>query len=585
MELLVHSGSRGGKPERLALADTSRVGEVLDAVCKQELGSDGAGRKARVVHQGRILDESQASMTLKEAGLVHGDSLLVFALTPIPMPGAPQTWPAPSSSAIKSAVLTEAKKQGIEPQMRARRSHTVSQPYFPSELASLEQPLLQLLQAFNPRGVASRGGPGAASGGLAADPVAAAMQQLANAFDVPVSELHGGRRPRRGGGDDEEEEEEEEEEDDDEQEGPAEIRPPEPSAQAVEQLTGMGFLEPVVRKALVLGRNNVDAALDWLLVHSEDADAAEPPTQQQLRQVYGAPSSQTIAESEAVDQLCEMGFERPAVTSAIRRFRNMELALAYLLQTASSSPSAPASAPANPPPAPPSGPPSAPPTDHRSEHPSSTPSSAGPPGRAGQVASALDAAATPNAPPLTHTPPRVTHSIPHPTPEEEQQQQQPQGDGNQGDVDMDAHREDAQHGGSSRQQEGQGLQDLMSQLQAQLPPHWRHLAQHMEQSLLSAAREQGLPSDVRRVDPSAILAGMARGGQGAQLFAGVPLPPDFAEALQRAEHDYGGQANLVAAAQQMAQMLEHMTGSGEGGGGGSGTHNNSGVDSGSDGQW
>eukprot|EP00983_Pelagomonas_calceolata_P103164 1158888-Pelagomonas_calceolata.AAC.3 len=70
----------------------------------------------------------------------------------------------------------------------------------------------------------------------------------------------------------------------------------------------------------------------------------------------------------------------------------------------------------------------------------------------------------------------------------------------------------------------------------------------------------------------------------AQLFAGVPLPPDFAEALQRAEHDYGGQANLVAAAQQMAQMLEHMTGSGEGGGGGSGTHNNSGVDSGSDGQ-
>eukprot|EP00967_Tisochrysis_lutea_P100247 scaffold149390_cov27-Tisochrysis_lutea.AAC.1 len=188
----------------------------------------------------------------------------------------------------------------------------------------------------------------------------------------------------------------------------------------------------------------------------------------------------------------------------------MELALAYLLQTASSSPSAPASAPANPPPAPPSGPPSAPPTDHRSEHPSSTPSSAaisatdgvlspehqegvlsplcplitphphpakqvevifqgvgvagvryvgllqtcrdalpqsvcsntpGPPGRAGQVASALDAAATPNAPPLTHTPPRVTHSIPHPTPEEEQQQQQPQGDGNQGDVDMDAHRE------------------------------------------------------------------------------------------------------------------------------------------------
>ncbi|KAF5826657.1 hypothetical protein DUNSADRAFT_2412 [Dunaliella salina] len=455
MELLIHSGSRGGKAERLAVADTSRVGEVLDAVCKQELGSDGAGRKARVVHQGRILDESQASMTLREAGIVHGDSLLVFALTPIPMPGAPQTWPAPSSSAIKSAILAEAKKHGIEPQVRAnRRSHTISQPYFPSELASLEQPLLQLLQAFNPRGAASRGGSGAASAGLAADPVAAAMQQLANAFDVPVSDLHGGGRPRRGAGSDEDEDEEED--DDEHEHGPAEIRPPEPSAQAVEQLTGMGFLEPVVRKALVLGRNNIDAALDWLLAHSEDADAAEPPTQQQLRQVYGAPSSQTIAESEAVDQLCEMGFERPA---------------------------------------------------------------------------------------------------------------------------------DAQHGSSnSRQHEGQRFHDLMNQLQARLPPHWRHLAEHMEQSLLGAAREQGLPTDSQHVDPSAILAGMARGGQGAQLFAGMPLPPDFSEALQRAEHDYGGQANLVAAAQQMAQMLEHMTGGGgEGGrGGGSG---NSGMDSNSGGRW
>jgi len=36
-------------------------------------------------------------------------------------------------------------------------------------------------------------------------------------------------------------------------------------------------------------------------------------------QVYGAPSSQTIAQSEAVDQLCEMGFERPAAAAAIRR--------------------------------------------------------------------------------------------------------------------------------------------------------------------------------------------------------------------------------------------------------------------------
>ena len=35
----------------------------------------------------------------------------------------------------------------------------------------------------------------------------------------------------------------------------------------------------------MLGRNNVDFALEWLLGHAEEPDAAEPPTQQQLRQV------------------------------------------------------------------------------------------------------------------------------------------------------------------------------------------------------------------------------------------------------------------------------------------------------------
>jgi len=42
---------------------------------------------------------------------------------------------------------------------------------------------------------------------------------------------------------------------------------------------------PICTQALVLGRNNVDFALEWLLGHAEEPDAAEPPTQQQLRQV------------------------------------------------------------------------------------------------------------------------------------------------------------------------------------------------------------------------------------------------------------------------------------------------------------
>ncbi len=65
------------------------------------------------------------------------------------------------------------------------------------------------------------------------------------------------------------------------------IVPPEPSAGNVSQLIDMGFGEPVVRKALVLSKDNVNAALEWLLQHGEDPDAAEPPTQEQLRQVGG----------------------------------------------------------------------------------------------------------------------------------------------------------------------------------------------------------------------------------------------------------------------------------------------------------
>lgn len=44
-------------------------------------------------------------------------------------------------------------------------------------------------------------------------------------------------------------------------------------------------------QALALSRNNVEAALEWLLVHAEDEDAAAPPTQEQLRQVGWAGSS------------------------------------------------------------------------------------------------------------------------------------------------------------------------------------------------------------------------------------------------------------------------------------------------------
>lgn len=67
---------------------------------------------------------------------------------------------------------------------------------------------------------------------------------------------------------------------------PPVIEPPEPAADHIAQLTDMGFAEPVARKALILAKDNVNVALEWLFEHAEDADAAEPPTQEQLRQVW-----------------------------------------------------------------------------------------------------------------------------------------------------------------------------------------------------------------------------------------------------------------------------------------------------------
>jgi hypothetical protein len=53
------------------------------------------------------------------------------------------------------------------------------------------------------------------------------------------------------------------------------------------QLADMGFSQALARKALQLTRDNVELALEWLLQHSEQPGAADPPTQEQLRAVYG----------------------------------------------------------------------------------------------------------------------------------------------------------------------------------------------------------------------------------------------------------------------------------------------------------
>lgn len=64
-----------------------------------------------------------------------------------------------------------------------------------------------------------------------------------------------------------------------------ELQVPEPPADRISQLTDMGFSETLSRNALLLHRSNVQVALEWLLEHGDNPAAAEPPTQEQLRQV------------------------------------------------------------------------------------------------------------------------------------------------------------------------------------------------------------------------------------------------------------------------------------------------------------
>lgn len=66
-----------------------------------------------------------------------------------------------------------------------------------------------------------------------------------------------------------------------------ELQVPEPQAAHIAQLTDMGFAEALARKALILTRDNVQLAVEWLFEHGDDPNAADAPTQEQLRQVYG----------------------------------------------------------------------------------------------------------------------------------------------------------------------------------------------------------------------------------------------------------------------------------------------------------
>ncbi|ELR16657.1 UBA/TS-N domain containing protein [Acanthamoeba castellanii str. Neff] len=71
---------------------------------------------------------------------------------------------------------------------------------------------------------------------------------------------------------------------------PAEPALPEPKPEDIQMLTEMGFPAERAKKALWLHRMNLEVAMEWLLMHSEDPDADAPLTAEQKRQlvaIYG----------------------------------------------------------------------------------------------------------------------------------------------------------------------------------------------------------------------------------------------------------------------------------------------------------
>lgn len=65
--------------------------------------------------------------------------------------------------------------------------------------------------------------------------------------------------------------------------GPVPI--PEPHPGHTSALLDMGFGAGPVRKALLLHRNELDPALEWLLSHGDEPQASVPLTDEQLQQV------------------------------------------------------------------------------------------------------------------------------------------------------------------------------------------------------------------------------------------------------------------------------------------------------------
>ncbi|GAX78205.1 hypothetical protein CEUSTIGMA_g5647.t1 [Chlamydomonas eustigma] len=220
--------------------------------------------RQNLVFRGRILKDG----LLSESGVKPGSTLVLLPTTPLTKPSSTASTQAPTASEIRAVIVADARQRGLPIREEQHSSSSVSSTLLgmqPRSLADMDNQLMGLIEALEGRLGMLRQGELGVGAGEASDLSATAgpLEPRGAPEGAPAVA----------------------------QADQAVIEPPEPAADHIQQLADMGFSETLARKALLLHRDRVPEAVEWLLQHGEDADADTPLTQEQLRRVYGSGGS------------------------------------------------------------------------------------------------------------------------------------------------------------------------------------------------------------------------------------------------------------------------------------------------------
>ncbi|CAD7701612.1 unnamed protein product [Ostreobium quekettii] len=239
-----------------------------------------------LVYKGRKLRDQGGS--LSSSGISNGESLAVVRVNDIQRPDSPEDEPTPDMAAINTAISEYAKAHGLQEKLNAPEEPQPGRRRVVRASAGTLGQLQSLIDALEGR------------------------------LDALETAAVGQAR----------------------QEEVAEVQIPEPNAEHMNTLRDMGFSEVLASNALLLCRNNLEPALNWILQRGNDPAAAVPIPQEQLRRLYAtrprAVQSRQV-DASLVAQLQEMGFAEEQAARALRTFNNnIEVSVAWLVRITSS---------------------------------------------------------------------------------------------------------------------------------------------------------------------------------------------------------------------------------------------------------